>query len=139
MGRLDPCIYSIRAIKDVIFEDRSLEGEALRGRAYARHKLERVATALEDLAEHRRTDIDIKDVLTRWLNRIGQLESAIDSPHIQAAYTLDCARLCHEEAELAENANVRQALVDTVSVLVYFAEWLDVYRPGVANDRETED
>ena len=129
MGRLDPCIYSIRAIKDVIFEDRNLHGEALRGRAYARHKLEKIATAIEELSDQRRTDIDVKSVLNRWLTRIGTLDSHITSPHIQAAYTLDCARLCHEEAEIAENANVKQVLIDTVSVLVYFAEWLDMHPP----------
>jgi hypothetical protein len=128
LGRIDPCIYSLRALRDVIIEDRNLHGEALRGRAFARHSLQKIANALEGL-DAKTSDIDIANTLSRWLNRIGKPEMMSEAPNKQSLYTLDCAKLCHTEAEISENRRIRSILIDLVTILVAFAEWLDMYPP----------
>ena len=105
----------------------------MRGRAYARHQLQRVADALESIEARKPTE-DVTLRLSTWYAAFGVTEMQSEVPNAQALYALDCAKLCHTEAELTENRLLRSILIDLVSVLVAFAEWLDMFPPGGADE-----
>lgn len=135
MGRIDSCIYSLRALREVIVEDRNLHGEALRGRAYARQKLSTISRALEELDTKKSTAIEVVPILHQWYAHIGVTEMPSPNLSEQVMYALECARVCHTEAEISENQIMRSVLIDLVSVLVRFAGWLDMYPSGSQNEK----